>query len=790
MRPYREFLQSKHLRVDFCGFDVEGQRLNRSLFDWQALVVRWWLKRGRAGGFEDCGLGKTLQQLAWAEAILLAGRGRRVLILAPPAVAQQTWREAEKFSIRVAVKVCKSQAEVDSGISITNYERLHKFEPKKFDAVVLDESSILKSYMGKTKQRLLTAFRDTPYRLACTATPAPNDHLEIGNHAEFLGIMRANEMLSRWFINDSMSAGNYRLKGHAESDFWRWLAAWAVSVSKPSDLGPYDDAGYVLPPLNLVEHCLGDECLLGEQPKISATALHAAKRQTADERAGCTSRIVAGLPASEPWVLWCDTNYEADALSAAIPDAVEIRGDQSLDEKEEKLEAFSAGQIKRLISKSSITGFGLNWQHCANTVFPLSYSYESFYQALHRFLRFGQTRTVNCHLVYTAAERTIYDSLKEKQAKHELMKDRMSHYMSGWQQENLHGRRQLAPPAPPQPASGPGWTLYLGDCVDVTKSLPDDSIDFCLHSPPFSNLYIYSDSLADMGNAKDHGEYFNHYRYLIEQIYRVTVPGRLCAVHCKDLPLYKGRDGAAGLFDFPGKVIAAFEASGWVFHSRVTIWKDPVTEMQRTKNHGLLHRQLCKDSCASRQGMADYLLVFRKWNDAAEFPKPVTLGTPFCRFTAYVGEEGPGDSCRPLPTEAERLRLSEADPYSIAVWQRYASPVWFDVNQMRVLNYRLGRDDKDEKHICPLQLDVIERAIELWTNPGDLVLDPFNGIGSTGYVALKTGRQYVGSELKKSYFDQSLINFDLAIKQRQRQEFEPQKTLFDGEADDFHAIAI
>jgi DNA modification methylase len=450
-----------------------------------------------------------------------------------------------------------------------------------------------------------------------------------------------------------------------------------------------------------------------------------------------------------------------------MPDAVEVRGNQSIDEKEERLHAFTTGQIRQLITKPEIAGFGLNWQHCAHTVFAgLSYSYESFYQALRRLYRFGQEQNVDCHVIFSHAEQSIIDTIQDKGAKHELMKSRMCEYMGGWQRDNLSDRLTLSQVPEPTLHSGEQWQLYHGDCVDVHRRLIDDSIDFCIHSPPFSNLYIYSDSLADMGNSKSHDEFFRHYEFLIAELFRVTVPGRLCAVHCKDLPLYKGRDGAAGLCDFPAQITGAFERHGWTFHSRVTIWKDPVTEMQRTKNHGLLHRQLCKDSSASRQGMADYLLVFRKWPQEVldEFPKPVTRGDPYCRFQHYVGEEGPPSDL--LPSAFSPQPLTKADPYSIAVWQRYASPVWFDINQMRVLNYRLGRDDKDEKHICPLQLDVIERAIELWTNPGDLVCDPFNGIGSTGYVALKAGRRYVGSELKDSYVQQSLTNFDLAIKQR------------------------
>lgn len=283
-------------------------------------------------------------------------------------------------------------------------------------------------------------------------------------------------------------------------------------------------------------------------------------------------------------------------------------------------------------------------------------------------------------------------------------------------------------------ASGHNWTLYQGDSCQITPGLPDNSIDFSVYSPPFANLYIYSDSVADMGNAADDEEFFEHYLFLIRELHRITVPGRLSAVHCKDLPLYRNRDGAAGLKDFPGMIIRAHEEAGWTYHSRVTIWKDPVIEMQRTKSHGLLYKNLRERGEVVRQGMADYLIVFRKWE----------------------GVEN---------TESTKPVLHTREGFPLGTWQRYASPVWFDINQTRVLNYQIARDNQDEKHICPLQLDVIERSIELWTNPGDVVFSPFAGIGSEPFCAVKMGRKGLGIELKKSYFDIAVANLQEAERQ-------------------------
>jgi len=290
--------------------------------------------------------------------------------------------------------------------------------------------------------------------------------------------------------------------------------------------------------------------------------------------------------------------------------------------------------------------------------------------------------------------------------------------------------------------SGKNWTVYHGDCVEICSGLPDNSIDFCLHSPPFSNLYIYSDSISDMGNCSNDEEFFEQYSFLIEQLHRITTPGRLCAVHCKDLPLYRNRDGAAGLKDFPGDIIRAFIAKGWTYHSRVTIWKDPVIEMQRTKNHGLLYKNFKVRGEVCRQGMADFLVVFRKWDgvDGTESTKPV---------------------------------IHNPEDFNLDIWQRYASPVWFDIDQTNVLNYQQARSGDDCKHICPLQLDICDRTIDLWTNPGDVVLDPFSGLASTGYSAVKKGRKYIGCELKPEYFQ-------FGCKYLEEAEFSAgQSTLFD-----------
>lgn len=327
----------------------------------------------------------------------------------------------------------REDADCDAPICVANYERLEKLDVSRFAGIVLDESSILKSFMGKTKQALIAAFRHTDYRLACSATPAPNDFMELGNHSDFLGVMPSPEMLSRWFINDTMNFGTYRLKGHAMADFWDWVASWSRCVSLPSDLG-YSDDGFILPALNTVQHVIEADLVsnagaqLFRAVEMSATSLHKEKRATLAERVAQVAALVNGN--TEPWVIWCDTNDEADALQVSIPDAVEVRGSHSLEIKESRLLGFSDGKFRVIISKASIAGFGLNWQHCRRMAFVgVNYSYESFYQAVRRCWRYGQTQEVDAHVVMAQTEAAIWNTVLRKSEQHGDMKAQMREAM-------------------------------------------------------------------------------------------------------------------------------------------------------------------------------------------------------------------------------------------------------------------------------------------------------------------------------------------------------------------------
>lgn len=423
---YLDFVRSK-LRTEVpSGFDSVPP-LNTKLFPFQRDVVEWALRRGRAAIFADCGLGKTAMQLEWAHRVH-EHTGGNVLVLAPLAVAPQTCREGEKFGI--GVTYAHDQSEVATGITIANYERLDRFDVETFAGVVLDESSILKAFAGKMKRALVERFQRTPYRLACTATPAPNDHMELGNHSEFLGLLQGNEMLGRWFINDTSSFGTYRLKGHAVESFWDWVSSWAVMIGKPSDMGHPDD-GYRMPALDVRREIVDVDVSadrgesLFRMPGMSATKVHEEKRRTVVERAKRVADLVAAEP-NESWIVWCDTDYEADALTNAIPGAVEVRGSHKVEFKERAALDFADGKIRVLVSKPKIFGWGMNWQHCARVAFVgATYSYESFYQAVRRSWRFGQTRDVHAHVVVATTEADIWQTMLNKQRDHIDMQSNM-----------------------------------------------------------------------------------------------------------------------------------------------------------------------------------------------------------------------------------------------------------------------------------------------------------------------------------------------------------------------------
>ena len=424
---YEEFLKTKDLERIEAGFDIPPSKLNKALFPFQRDIVSWALKKGKAAIFSDCGTGKTFMQVEFADKVCKKTKGN-ALIIAPLAVVEQTKKEGEKFGIKV--NICRTSADVKKGINITNYEMLEHFSAKDFVCVVLDESSILKSFTSSTRNLLIDKFQMTPYRLACTATPSPNDHSELGNHAEFLGIMSRTEMLATYFIHDGSNTSAWRLKGYGEKKFWEWVATWAVCVRNPSDLG-YSTEGYTLPKLNIIEHITASEPLEYELVAHRAETLserREARKESMEDRINCSRSLVED--SNDNWLVWCDYNIESEMLHKAIPDSVEVKGSDTPEHKAHTAIEFAEGHIKALVSKPSIYGFGMNFQNCHEIIFcGLSDSYEQFYQAVRRCWRYGQEHEVNVHIIMSEAELNVLDNIKKKQAQMDQLQSNMVELM-------------------------------------------------------------------------------------------------------------------------------------------------------------------------------------------------------------------------------------------------------------------------------------------------------------------------------------------------------------------------
>ncbi len=720
---YLKFLESKQKTFEDSGFEVNENDLNKNLFDFQKYIVKRALKAGRYAIFADCGLGKTLMQLEWANKVVNF-TNKPVLILAPLAVSGQTIQEGVKFGI----KLQKYSGQTEKGIYIINYEQLHKINCSIFSGVVLDESGILKNYSGAMRNIIIESFEKTNYKLACTATPSPNDELEIGNHAEFLNVMTSQDMRAVFFTTDKeiIKGNKYRIKKHAEKEFYKWISTWAVMLSKPQDLGFTAD-GYTLPKLNFIEHEIitekRDNGMLVNSVSVSATNFNSELKFTQVQRLAEVAEIVN--KSTEPFIIWIKHIDEGKELLKLIPDAKEVKGSDKPEYKEKTLLGFANNNFRVLITKTEIAQFGLNFQNCNNQVFAaLDFSFEGLYQAIRRSYRFGQKNIVNIYIITTDTMQNVIKSIQEKEDKFIKMQDEMREAIisNSIKREFSHNV---------EIHKTDEFTLHLGDCVEETKKIPDNSIDYSFSSPPFGALYVFSDDPRDMSNVKNNDEFVKHYEYLIKELYRVIKPGRLCSIHIMQSTTLLGRDGFYSIVDFRGDLIRLFQKCGFYFHAENMIRKDPKTAAIRTKNRQLMHGTTKKDSSIVRPGLADYIVTFRK----------------------------PGTNEVPIKNDI---------PFDL--WCKIAEPVWMEVNEGDTIEYRNGRSNEDERHITATQLKPIEWCYLMWTNKGDTVLSPFSGVGSEGYVAVKMDRKYIGIELKKSYFDLSKGNIQSAVNAKKQLE--------------------
>lgn len=733
MNNYREFLQSKVHLTDSVGKQINKNEVNTILFEFQKDIVVWATKKGRAAVFLDTGMGKTFIQLEWARLL-----GENTLIIAPLSVARQTIREAVKIDIEISY-VRSDEDMSGHSIWITNYENISKFDFSQFGAVVLDESSILKAIGGKTRRLLTRLCSDVPYRLACTATPAPNDNIEIGNHAEFLGICTQAEMLAMYFINANKEhtyiMGNgkayrrkgsnkggteWRLKHHAEKPFYHWLSTWAITMTKPSDLG-YDDSGFILPPLNIhthyaeVDYKPDDQLFftrlkgIGDRSKV--------RKATIDKRAALLKNIIASDNENQ-WIVWTGLNKEAKTITNALPGSVEVKGSDDPDYKAKTFEDFQDGKFKILVTKPSIGGYGMNFQNANRMIFfGLNDSWETWYQAIRREWRFGQKSAVDVHVILSSVEAQILQNIKRKDAMATRLRKGLIEHTREYNEIGDIEMQNSKSNYTEKIVKEGNFIAMQGDSCLRMKELEDNSVDLSVYSPPFADLYTYTDSKHDLGNSRNSSEFFDHYKFIIREMLRVTKPGRLSCVHVSDIPAMAQKDGYIGIKDFPGDVIRAHMDEGWTFYGRAFVQKNPQAQAIRTKAKALLFVQLRKDSSDSRPALIDQILIFKK----------------------------PGEN----EVKIEPVKNGEIDNER---WIEWANGIWLGINESDTLQYTTARDGDDEKHICPLQLGTIERCIKLYSNPGETVFTPFMGIGSEAYQALKFNRKAIGIELKASYF--------------------------------------
>ena len=714
------------------------------LFEWQRDIVKWAVKKGRCAIFLDTGLGKTFIQLEWARLL-----SQNTLIVAPLSVARQTTREALKIGIDV--KYIRSQLDVISShkLWITNYEMIEQFNFEKFGAVVLDESSILKSIGGKTRKKLTELCQTVKYRLCCTATPAPNDYIELGNHTEFLGICKTSEMLAMFFINankehtivldnkiyrrkgTNKGGTEWRLKHYAETHFFRWLASWAITMRKPSDL-EYSDDGFELPPLNIDVNFIHSDYTPNDQ--LFFTHLHGitdrikVRKSTLSDKLEKLQDIVNHNKCNEQWIVWCGLDDESKSATAILNGAIEVKGSDTLEYKIKTLEDFQDGKFNILITKPKIAGFGMNFQNACNMIFlGLNDSWETYYQCIRREWRYGQTKPVNVYLILHDVETEIYQNIMRKDAMAQRLITTLINQVKNYEKDELNMNITELSEYKEHRESGENWLALLGDSCERLKELKEDSIDLSVYSPPFADLFTYTSSERDLGNSRNWPEFFDHYKFIITEILRVTKPGRLTCVHTSDIPAMAQRDGYIGLKDFPGEVIRTYEKEGWIFTGRAFVQKNPQSQAIRTKSKALLFVQLRKDSSDSRPALVDQILLFKKPGDNIVPVKPV--------------ENGEMDN---------------------ETWIEWANGIWLGIQETNTLQFSKARGQDDEKHICPLQLGTIERCIKLYSNPGETILTPFGGIGSEAYMAIKLKRKAILMELKLEYYQVAVNNLKKA----------------------------
>lgn len=810
---YREFLESKIDLATDSGFVVDRSKINPALKPHQADAVAWALKGGRRALFEAFGLGKTIQEIEFCY-LAAEHTGGRALIVLPLGVKQEFTRDAVELLGYEKPEYCRTMDEVkacDSQIVLTNYERVRDgdVDPAYFAATSLDEASVLRSFGSKTYQTFLDKFKNVPYKLVATATPSPNKYKELIHYAGYLEVMDTGQALTRFFQRDSTKANNLTLYPNMEDEFWLWVSSWALFVTKPSDLNPeYSDAGYDLPPLDVRWHEIpihyGDTADKDGQMQLFQEAAEglkeaaAVKRDSIDIRVQKMKEIVDASP-NDNFLLWHDLESERHAIKKALPETVDIYGSMDYETREQRVIDFSNGRTRLFATKKSLSGSGCNFQrYCHREIFlGIDYEFNDFIQAIHRCYRFLQSQPVVIDIIYMENERQIKEALIEKWKNHNYMVQRMVEIVKKYglnsanKAERLERKMGVEGTREERTVRGNHYEAVYGDCVEETRVMESNSVDLIHTSIPFGNHYEYSANYNDFGHNQDTERFFEQMDYLTPELLRVLKPGRVAAVHVKDRVLFGNATGTGmpTIEPFHADCIEHYMKHGFMYFGMITVVTDVVRENNQTYRLGWSEQ--CKDGTKMGVGCPEYILLFRKLptdHSKAYADDPVSKSKEeYTRAQWQIDAHGYWRSSGNRLISKDELKEISVDNLQKA-YRKYSREsvynyeehvklakeldkdgrlpatfmvvapgswnqleVWDDINRMRTLNTTQSRR-RAQMHVCPLQLDIVERIINRYSNPGDVVYDPFGGLMTVPMTAVKMGRYGKGCELNPNYF--------------------------------------
>lgn len=806
---YQEFLQTKIELAVESGFEVKPEDINPALKPHQRDAVIWALRGGRRALFESFGLGKTTQEIEFCYQAIKHDGGKALIVL-PLGVKQEFTRDAVEILGYEPPKYCKTMQEVKEAkedIIITNYERVRDgdIDPAYFTATSLDEASVLRSFGSKTYQTFLDLFKSVKYKLVATATPSPNKYKELIHYAGYLEVMDTGQALTRFFQRDSTKANNLTLYPNMEDEFWLWVSSWALFITKPSDIDEsYSDEGYKLPPLKVRWHELpieygnaqdkNGQMSLFQEAAAGLKDAAQVKRESIDVRVEKMKEIVDASP-EDHFILWHDLESERHAICRAMPETVDIYGSQDYELREKRVIDFSQGKIRLFATKKELSGSGCNFQkHCHREIFlGIDYKFNDFIQAIHRCYRFLQNQEVIIDIIYMENERQIKEELLEKWKNHNHMIEKMIEIVKkyGLNSANKVERLERKMGVKTVRVEGKNYTAVHDDCVEETRRMKADSVDLIHTSIPFGNHYEYSANYNDFGHNKDTDRFFEQMDYLTPELLRILKPGRVAAVHVKDRVLFGNATGTGmpTIEPFHAVCISHYMKHGFQYFGMITVVTDVVRENNQTYRLGWTEQ--CKDGSKMGVGCPEYILLFRKLptdRSTAYADEPVTKSKEdYTRAQWQIDAHGYWRSSGDRLISKEELTQVSVDNLQ-AVYRAYSRDhiysyeehvklaeqldengklpatfmvvapgswnqmeVWDDINRMRTLNTTQSRR-RAQMHVCPLQLDIVERIINRYSNEGDLVLDPFGGLMTVPMTAVKMKRRGYGIELNPDYF--------------------------------------